>query len=66
MTFKFERLEVWQSSIAFADEIFSVADQLPREYRSSLGDQSRRAVLSIPTNIAEGAGRDSSKEQAYF
>lgn len=66
MTFKFERLEVWKSSIAFADEIFSVADQLPREYRSSLGDQSRRAVLSIPTNIAEGAGRDSSKEQAYF
>jgi four helix bundle protein len=66
MSFKFERLEAWQRSIEFANEMFDLADNLPQRYQFSLGDQLRRASLSIPTNIAEGCGRDSSKEQGYF
>lgn len=66
MSFKFERLQVWKSSIAFADEMLTIADSLPKKYQFSLSDQLRRASLSIPTNIAEGTGRDSMKEQAYF
>ena len=64
--FGFEKLEVWKRSLNFADAMFEVADGLPKNYQFSLGDQLRRASLSIPTNIAEGSGRDSGKEQAYF
>lgn len=66
MSFKFESLDVWQRSIEFADAMFSLAEELPRKYQFSLGEQLRRASLSIPTNIAEGAGRDRLKEKQYF
>ena len=64
--FKFEKLEVWKRSLTFADEMYTLADNLPQRYQFSLGDQLRRAALSIPTNIAEGTGREGGKEQAYF
>jgi four helix bundle protein len=66
MSFKFEKLEVWQRSVVFADCIFTATDRFPQRYQYSLGDQLRRAVLSVPTNIAEGSGRDAPKESAYF
>jgi four helix bundle protein len=66
MAFSFERLDVWKRSLDFADRMFDVADGLPRAYQFSLGEQLRRAALSVPTNIAEGAGRSSAKEQAHF
>ncbi|MCB0170248.1 MAG: four helix bundle protein [Anaerolineae bacterium] len=64
--FKFEKLEVWKRSLTFADEMFKLADGLPQRYQFSISEQLRRAALSIPTNIAEGTGRESGKEQAYF
>jgi four helix bundle protein len=51
MGFKFERLEVWQKAIDFANALFDIADALPQRYQFSLGEQLRRAALSIPTNI---------------
>ncbi|MBM4460113.1 MAG: four helix bundle protein [Chloroflexi bacterium] len=66
MSFKFERLEVWQRSVAFADRMLAVSEGLPQRYQFSLGDQLRRASLSVPTNVAEGSGRDAPKESAYF
>lgn len=66
MAFKFESLDVWQRSVAFADCMFVVADGLPQTYQFSLGEQLRRAALSVPTNIAESSGRDSPKEKGYF
>lgn len=66
MGFKFERLDVWRRSVEFSDAMFSIADELPSQYQFSLGEQLRRAALSIPTNIAEGTGRDTLKEQQYF
>jgi four helix bundle protein len=66
MAFKFEKLDVWKRSVEFADVIFELADALPKNHQFSLGEQLRRAALSIPTNIAEGCGRDSLKERAYF
>jgi four helix bundle protein len=46
--------------------MFDLADSLPQKYQFSLGDQLRRAALSIPTNLAEGSGRDNPKEERYF
>ena len=66
MSFKFERLEAWQLAIAFCDRVMAVADSLPPRYQYSLGDQLRRAALSVPTNIAEGCGRDNPNECRYF
>jgi len=64
--FKFETFDAWKRGIAFANEIFEFADGLPQRYQFSLGEQLRRAALSIPTNLAEGSGRDSPKEKGYF
>ena len=64
--FKFERLEVWKRSLEWADALFDLADALPQKYQFFLGEQLRRAALSVPTNIAEGSGRDGEKESAYF
>ena len=64
--FKFERLDVWKRSTDWANEVFDIAQALPKEYQYSIGEQLRRAVLSVPTNIAEGVGRDAEKETKYF
>lgn len=66
MTFKFERFEAWKRAIDFADAMFELADGLPQRYQFSLGEQLRRAALSVPTNLAEGSGRDNPKEERYF
>ena len=66
MSFKFERFETWKRAIDFADAMFEIADSLPQRHQFSLGEQLRRAALSIPTNLAEGSGRDNPKEERYF
>ena len=66
MSFRFEQFEAWKRAIAFADAMFEIADELPKKHQFSLGEQLRRAALSVPTNLAEVSGRDSSKEERYF
>jgi four helix bundle protein len=66
MSFKFERFDTWKRAIEFADAMFEVADRLPKKYQFSLAEQLRRAALSIPTNLAEGSGRDNPKEKRYL
>ena len=66
MSFKFERLDVWQRAIEFANVMFDIADALPQRYQFSLGEQLRRAALSVPTNIAEASGRDNPKEASFL
>ena len=66
MPFRFERFETWKRAIEFANAMFEIADRLPQKYQFSLGEQLRRAALSIPTNLAEGSGRDNPKEERYF
>jgi four helix bundle protein len=64
--FKFENLQVWQKSVALIKKIDECLKGLPKKEEYSLGEQLRRAVLSISTNIAEGSGRNSKKEAIYF
>lgn len=64
--FKFQTLKVWQKSVYFTNMMFDVTDSLPGRYQYSLGDQLRRAGLSVSNNIAEAAGRRSRKEGSNF
>jgi len=62
----FRNLFVWHASVDLAVRISQFADVLVRQRRFSLADQLQRASLSIPSNIAEGAGRQTSREIRHF
>lgn len=59
-------LDVWNKAMELAGEVYSVTRQFPREEVYGLTSQTRRAAVSIPSNIAEGAARDSRKEFIQF
>ncbi len=64
--FGFEKLEVWQRSIAFADEVYAATRDFPSDERFGLTNQMRRAAVSISSNLAEGSARISRKDFARF
>lgn len=64
--FSFEDLEAYQVSLDLVDSVYDLLKLFPAEERYALCDQIRRAVTSIPSNIAEGAGRVSLKEKIHF
>ena len=59
-------LQVWQKSMGLAFDIYKLIKFLPREELYALSDQMRRAVVSIPSNIAEGHQRGYCKEYIHF
>lgn len=64
--FGYRNLVVWLKAKAFVREVYSLVKLLPPEEKYALGDQIRRAAVSIPSNIAEGNGRASNKDYAHF
>ena len=62
----YKQLTVWQKSMDLTVEIYSLVKLLPKEETYGLSDQMRRAVVSIPSNIAEGRGRLYHKEFFQF
>ena len=62
----FKDLIVWQRSIELVKESYKIVNQLPQKETYALSDQMRRAVISIPSNIAEGRNRQTRKEFAQF
>ena len=62
----FTELTVWNKSMELTDEIYRLIRLLPDEERFCLKDQLRRAVVSIPSNIAEGHGRENAREFRRF
>jgi four helix bundle protein len=59
-------LNVWKISIELVTEIYKLCDNLPRTEDFGLKSQLQRAAVSVPTNIAEGAGRNHQKETIQF
>jgi len=62
----FKQLKVWQRAMDLTEEIYRLVKFLPREETYALSDQLRRAAVSVPSNIAEGHGRNSDKEFVKF
>lgn len=59
-------LNVWKLSMGFVSKIYRLTRELPAEEQYGLSSQMRRSAISIPSNIAEGAARNSSKEYMQF
>lgn len=59
-------LDVWKQSMLLAEDIYALTKEFPSEERFGLSSQIKRAVVSIPSNIAEGAGRKGDKEFIQF
>ena len=59
-------LEVWKRSLDFVTEIYKITANFPADEKFGLVSQMRRAAVSIPSNIAEGAARNSRKEFINF
>ena len=61
-----KQLDVWQYSMRFVSALYLLTKQFPSDERFGLTNQIQRASVSIPSNIAEGAARQSNKEYIQF
>jgi four helix bundle protein len=61
-----QRLDVWQQSMVLVKEIYAATANFPAAEMFGLTSQMRRAAVSIPSNIAEGAARTGDKEYIHF
>jgi len=63
---KHRKLRAWQAAVELVESIYQVTAAFPREEAFGLTGQMRRAAVSVPANIAEGAARKSTKELLHF
>ncbi|MEQ9090923.1 MAG: four helix bundle protein [Balneola sp.] len=63
---QFKELKVWQKSVELATEVYNSTNNFPSEEKFGITSQIRRSVVSISSNIAEGAGRKTKKEFKLF
>lgn len=64
--FTFFDLRVYKEAKLLVREVYSLLDKFPKVETFALSDQLRRAVVSVPSNIAEGSGRYSIREKIHF
>ena len=64
--FSFFDLRVYKESKELVKSVYRLLEKFPKYETYALGDQLRRAVISVPSNIAEGSGRFSIKEKIHF
>lgn len=62
----YKELIVWQKSVILVKEVYLATEKFPKSEIYGLTSQLRRAVISVPSNIAEGYGRRSKKEFSHF
>jgi four helix bundle protein len=61
-----KQLDTWQQAMLLVKMVYEATASFPREELFGLSSQMRRAAVSVPSNVAEGAGRSGSKEFARF
>ena len=61
----FKNLQIWKDAMDLAQEIYEIAERLPKSETYGLISQMTRAAVSVPSNIAEGSGR-TEKDFAHF
>ena len=66
MKYSFEKLNAWQEARKLVVSVYQLLDNFPKFEKYALCDQIRRAIVSVPSNLAEGSGRMSLKEQIHF
>lgn len=64
--FRFQKLEIYQLSKDLVKDVYKLTRNFPKEEKFVLTQQLNRAMISVPSNIAEGISRNSSKEKKYF
>ena len=64
--FSYRKLNVYQLSKDLVNDVYKLVETFPKVETFALGDQMRRAAISIPSNIAEGTSKASPKEQFHF
>ena len=62
----YTELDVWKTSRELVKKVYLLSDLFPKEELYALTNQIRRCSISIPSNIAEGLGRQSNKETIHF
>ena len=66
MEYNYQKLDVYKVAKELVQQVYVLLKEYPSEEKYALCDQIRRAVISVPANIAEGMGRTSKKEQKHF
>lgn len=62
----YTKLDVWLESRKLTNLLYNISKQFPKEEMYGLTNQMRRCAVSIPSNIAEGCGRQTSKDTIHF
>jgi four helix bundle protein len=63
---QFEKLKIWQKAMDIAEKVYKISLELPLDEKFNLISQIKRCAVSIPSNIAEGSGKNSKKEFIQF
>ena len=64
--YTYKNLEAYKEAKNLVMRVYALIKRFPKEEQYALCDQLRRAAISVPSNIAEGSGRTSSKDQVHF
>ena len=64
--FPYEKLDVWQDARTLVKNIYAITKGFPREEKFGIVNQVNRSAVSVASNLAEGSGRTSLKDQAHF
>jgi len=62
----FRKLDIWIDSVELADTVYVMTDAFPKSEVYGLASQMQRAAVSVPSNIAEGSGKDSDRDFSRF
>lgn len=62
----FQKLIIWQKSMDITEDVYRLSAKFPKEEKYGLNSQIRRSAVSVPSNIAEGAGRNTDGEYKNF